>query len=475
LIDLHPLGLELAERIDWLIRLRWLAIAGTLVGILTARLVEPALPIVPLITIACAIAVYNTLFLLYARSLGSQQGQGLPRKHSPIFVAVQITLDLIALTALVHFSGGIENPFAIFLVFHVIIASILLSRRASLLVALSASSLFTAMVLTEYAGWLPHYHLPQLADSQRYAHPIYVAAQVVAVTMTLLLAAAMASAVSERLRIRTQDLLQANQVCEINRSDLTTANETLRELDAARTRFIVMVTHELRAPVGAIISALDLVLGGYASLDKQQDLLRRAQARANELLDLIRDLLDLSKARQIEPAKGVPVHADQVLEDVLGLLKAEAEHKGISLSVKLAPAAVQGGGSSLSSQGEHTGAVPPVIATVDQVKSIWTNLISNAIKYTESGGHVLISLTEEDHQVIGAVQDTGIGIAPDDVPRLFEEFFRTEQAKARVQRGTGVGLAIVKRTVESYGGRVWVESELGKGSTFSFSLPKTQM
>jgi signal transduction histidine kinase len=73
------------------------------------------------------------------------------------------------------------------------------------------------------------------------------------------------------------------------------------------------------------------------------------------------------------------------------------------------------------------------------------------------------------------VQDTGIGIAPDDIPRLFEEFFRTEQAKARVQRGTGVGLAIVKRTVESYGGRVWVESELGKGSTFSFSLPKAQM
>jgi signal transduction histidine kinase len=457
LIDLHPLKLELVERIDWLIQLRWLAIVGTLVGILTARLVEPALPVVPLIAVTAAIAGYNALFLYYARSLNSRQGTDLRRERPSTFIAVQITLDLTALTALLHFSGGIENPFAIFLVFHVIIASILLSRRASSLVALLASFLYAALVLTEYAGWLPHYHLPQLADPQRYAHLVYVAAQVIAMTMTLLLAAAMASAVSERLRIRTQDLLQANQVCEINRGELAAANEKLRELDAARTRFIVMVTHELRAPVGAIISALDLVLGGYASLEKQQGVLRRAQVRANELLNLIRDLLELSKARQIEPARGVPVHTDQVLEDVLGLLKLEAENKGVSLRLNLAPS------------------VPPVIATVDQIKSIWTNLISNAIKYTEQGGHVVISLIEEGDQVIGSVQDTGIGIAPDDIPRLFQEFFRTEQAKARVQRGTGVGLAIVKRTVESYGGRVWVESELGKGSTFSFSLPKAEM
>ena len=123
--------------------------------------------------------------------------------------------------------------------------------------------------------------------------------------------------------------------------------------------------------------------------------------------------------------------ADQVLEGVLGLLRVEAEAKGLSLEVNVAPG------------------LPPVVATTDSSKSIWTNLISNAIKYSDAGGRITIALAQDGDQVLGSVQDTGIGIAPEDVPRLFEEFFRTEQARAMVQRGTGVGLAIVKRAVES--------------------------
>ena len=457
MIDLHPLKLELIERIDWLIRLRWVAVAGTIVGILVARLVEPPLPVVQLVAVTAAIACYNVLFLYYAHSLKLRRGTGLRGKRSPTFAAVQIALDLTALTALLHFSGGIENPFAIFFAFHIIIASILLSRRASLLVALSASCLYATLALTEYAGWIPHYALSRLADPQRYVHPVRVASQVAAMAMTLLLAAAMASSVSERLRRRTQDLLQASQVCEIGRGELAAANEKLRDLDAGRTHFIVMLTHELRAPVGTLVSAFDLVLGGYASPDRRQEVLHRAQARANELLNLIRDLLELSKVHQIEPAMGVPVRADRVLEDVLGLLKSEVDNRGLSLSVHVAPD------------------MPPVIAAVDHVRSIWSHLIRNAIKYTEHGGHVVVSLAGEGDQVVGSVQDTGVGIAPEDMPKLFEEFFRTDQAIAGLQPGIGVGLAILKRIVESYGGRVWVESELGKGSRFSFSLPMAQM
>ncbi len=454
MIELHPLKLELIERIDWLIRLRWIAVAGTVVGILVARLVEPALPVGWLFVVAATIAFYNGLFQYYAHSLNLRRSTGLRGKRSPIFAGVQIALDLSALTALLHFSGGIENPFAIFLVFHVIIASILLSRRASLLVALSASCLYAALALTEYAGWIPHYHLSQLADPQRYASLVPVAGQATAMVMTLLLAAAMASSVSEHLHTRTQDLLLANQTCEVGRRDLAEANEKLRELDAARTRFIVMLTHELRAPVGTLVSAFDLVLGGYASPARGQEVLHRAQARANELLNLIRDLLNLGKARQIKPSKGVPVRADQVLEDVLSLLKADLENKGLSVSVHV------------------TRDVPPVIATVDNVRFIWSHLIQNAIKYTNHGGQVAISLAWKGDHVVGSVQDTGIGVAREDIPKLFEEFFRTDQAMAGSQPGIGVGLAILKRTVESYGGQVWAESELGKGSRFSFSLPR---
>jgi signal transduction histidine kinase len=455
LIEHHPLQVELVERIDWLVRLRWIAVAGTLVGIMVASAMEPGLPVVPLLAITAAIAGYNVVFLIYARRLNLRRGTGIRRRQSPVFVQVQIALDLIALIALLHFAGGVENPLAIFLVFHVIIASILLTRTASFLVALFAASLYAAMVLGEYAGILPHHHLAHLAGAGLYLQGVYVAANVFAMTVTLLLAEVMASSITTRLRERTQDLLQASQTCEIHSSGLTEANDKLRELDEARTRFIVTVTHELRAPVGTIISALDLVLGGYAAPEKQRKVLSRAQARAQELLDLIRDLLELSKARQIEGTQQAqPVQLAQVLENVVELTRVEAENKGLFFSVD-----VEMGAS-------------PVLADPDQMKAVWTNLISNAIKYTERGG-VIVSLSETGDRVVGAVQDTGMGIAADDLPKLFEEFYRTGAAKAAVQRGTGIGLAIVKRIVESYGGQVWAESEVGKGSKFSFALPPT--
>jgi len=458
LIEQHPLQVELVERIDWLIRLRWVAVAGTLIGVLVASQVEPQLPVGPLITVTAIIAVYNLIFAIYAHRLNLRRGTGIRRRQSPIFAQIQIGLDLVALIALLHFAGGVENPFAVFLVFHIINASILLSRRASFLVALAAATLYVAMILTEYGGLLPHYNLPRLAAPTRYRDLSYLAARTLAITVTLLLAEAMASSIVARLRARTEDLLRISQSHEAKSRELEEANQKLRQLDIARTRFITTVTHELRAPVGAIISALELTLGGYLTPEKQQEMIRRAQARAQELLDLIRDLLELSKARQIgETGYEQPVQLAAVLENVVELMRVEAENKDLLLSVDVAPV------------------VSPVLADAGQMKSVWTNLISNAIKYTEPGGIIVVSLKEEGDWVVGTVRDTGIGIAAEDLPRVFDEFFRAEQAKALVQRGTGVGLAIVKRIIESYGGTVHAESELGKGSRFSFRLPKAHV
>jgi signal transduction histidine kinase len=116
--------------------------------------------------------------------------------------------------------------------------------------------------------------------------------------------------------------------------------------------------------------------------------------------------------------------------------------------------------------------LPKVSLPAEQAKQVWTNLISNAIKYTPPGGSVVVALTQDQNSVLGTVRDTGIGIAPKDREHLFEEFFRTQEAKAMEAHGTGLGLSLVKRILESHGGRIWVESELGKGSKFTFALPK---
>ncbi len=453
--DQLPLQVELIERIDWLIRLRWIAVVGTLVSIGVANFLWAALPLRPLIAITATIAFYNSLFLIYTRRLRGWQGTAARLRWSTIFAQVQITLDLLALVALLHFAGGVENPFVIFLVFHAIIASILLSRTASFLVALFASSLYAVLALLEYSGLWPHHHLTGLVGPELYRRGIYLVVNVLAMAITLLLAVWMASSIATRLRARTEDLLKVSQAHEAKGRELESLNEKLRKLDAARTRFIVTVTHELRAPVATIISSLELALGGYAPEEKQREVLRRAEGRAHELLDLIRDLLELTKARQTEVTGGGEyVQLAEVLDSVAELMKIEAEHKDLFLCVDVVPD------------------VCPVMASTEQIKAVWTNLISNAIKYTEPGGIVVVSLSENPDHVVGTVRDTGIGIPPEDLSKIFEEFYRADNAKAMVQRGTGVGLSIVKRIVESYGGKVWVESEQGKGSKFSFLLPK---
>jgi signal transduction histidine kinase len=454
-----PLQAELIDRIDWLISLRWLAVVGTLLTIVVVNFYFPGLLLQgPLIATTAAIALYNLLFLFYARRLRAHESTALRLRQSTVFAYVQITLDLIALTTLLHFAGGAENPFAFFFVFHMIIASILLSLTASFLAALLASSLFAAMALLEYRGLIPHYNLAGLINPDLCRRETYVWASILVMTITLFLVVYMTSSISARLRARTNELLEVSRSHEAKSQELAELNIKLQKLDAARTKFMVTVTHELRAPVTTIYSCLDLVLGGYASREKERQVLERAQQRTTELLDLVKDLLELTGARQagVQAEEAEAIQLADVLRNVEELMRVEAENKDLFLSVDIAPD------------------LPLVKAKPDHIKAVWTNLISNAIKYTEPGGIVVASLTHNLDYVVGVVRDTGIGIAADDLPKIFEEFYRTANARAICPQGTGVGLAIVKRMIENYGGEVWVESESGRGSKFTFMLPRAR-
>jgi signal transduction histidine kinase len=252
-----------------------------------------------------------------------------------------------------------------------------------------------------------------------------------------------------RLSLENQRLRNVEEEAE----ELARAKSELEKLDAMKSRFMLTVAHELRAPVAAIQGYLGLILDGYAG-DDEQEMVENAHRRCGELLDMIRDLLLLAHMK--EKAAGVKkatVSVGQALEEVAGLLRADAERRGLTLKTEIS--------------GE-----PEMLADEEHLKQLWTNLISNSIKYTPGGGRVVASLNERDGQVVGVVSDTGVGIAADDLPRIFEEFFRTKQAKSIKEHGTGLGLPIVKQIVESYGGTIDVESQLGEGTSVTFTLPQ---
>jgi two-component system sensor histidine kinase/response regulator len=235
--------------------------------------------------------------------------------------------------------------------------------------------------------------------------------------------------------------------------ELARAKEEMERLDKFKTAFTLTVAHELRAPVNAVQSFLLSLLKGYIPADQQQKILQRAIERTQELLDLVDDLLNLAAAKEeVAPAKREVLSPADALEKVVPLLQTQAEEKGMTFMVEVRQR-------------------PLVEANPGQMEQLWSNLISNAIKYTPAGGRVTVTLEEKDGWAVGAVEDTGIGIAPEDQAKIFEEFYRTPQAKEMEHRGTGLGLPLVKRIVEGHGGTIEVESALGQGSRFSFRLP----
>jgi two-component system sensor histidine kinase/response regulator len=230
----------------------------------------------------------------------------------------------------------------------------------------------------------------------------------------------------------------------------------LEELDRAKMQFIRLVTHELQAPIAAIHTYLKLILEGYVSPEEQNKIIEKCLARAQEQMKLINDLLELGRVQvQIQDGKVEKIDLEEILHTVVEKMMPQAIEKGLDFRCQIQPG-------------------PKVIlGNRDHFTSVWTNLIGNAIKYTEIG-FVEVTLKSENGKLIGEVRDSGIGIPEADQKNLFQEFFRASNAKKSSRQGTGLGLSIVKRIVEAAGGQVWVESKEGKGSLFGFSVPLAQ-
>jgi two-component system sensor histidine kinase/response regulator len=243
------------------------------------------------------------------------------------------------------------------------------------------------------------------------------------------------------------------QTLEQEAAELARAKEELERLDRFKTTFIRTVTHELRAPLTGLQSFLLALLKGYIPPEREKEILQRAIERSQELLDMVNDLLKLAAAGgEEEITKRELLSLADVLEKVFPLFKVQADEKGVNCTFEIS----------------HR---PLVKAHPDQMTQLWTNLISNGVKYTPPGGQVRVILKELDGWAVGTVEDTGIGIAPEDQASIFQEFYRTSQAKELEPHGTGLGLSLVKRIVEGHGGTIEVASELGRGSRFTFRLP----
>jgi signal transduction histidine kinase len=233
----------------------------------------------------------------------------------------------------------------------------------------------------------------------------------------------------------------------------------LRDRDALKTQFLSNISHDLRTPLTAIITHAEILRDGILGeiTQKQRDSISIIITGDRQLLDMIAEILmharDSSEALAIADGE-FSIH--EVVEQVTSLNESLVARKGLTLE------------RYLSTE------LPPVRGDRDKVIHVLTNLLGNAFEFTPSGGRVWVNASlnpDNGSEVLIEVGDTGRGIAPDHHEVIFREFAQVDSSASRAHHGTGLGLTIARRFVELHGGRIWVESELGRGSRFFFTLP----
>jgi signal transduction histidine kinase len=433
----------LAESLYWLIRLRWFAVGGVVLTVLFADLaLRIGLAYGPLYSIAAALGAYNFLFLLY---LNRARASGRPDLTliTNRLANAQIPLDLLCLAALLHFSGGPENPFAYYFVFHMIIASILLSRRASYLQAVFASVLFLSVSFLEYRGLWDHHCLNMPGLCFLGGGPLPLLGSAAAFVSTLFIAVYMASSITSKLRQKEATLLGANLL--------------LKEKDKIKSNYVLRVSHDVKEHLAAIQACLDPVLHGLTGElnPGQEGLLKRSYARTEKLLVFVKALLEITRIKLSNKMETGPFSLLKTAESAVHMVEEKAGGKKIALTWSIAPGVDIINGAQI------------------YIEETIANFLANSIKYTPEGGSVELAITDEGDNVKIRVTDTGIGVPKEDLPHLFEEFFRAKNARATERTGTGLGLSIAREVAEKHNGGIWAESQEGKGASFFLVLPKS--
>jgi signal transduction histidine kinase len=440
---------ELFDRLGWFTQVRWgaglLSLAFMAIGWYAFHVRfawQPAL------AVAAGLFAYNLVFTWWARWLYRHRER--QKRRIRRLAHAQIACDLLAVAALVHTIGGVENHFILLFVFPVIVASEFFAPR----IAYGYATL--AAVLIHTIGWGEfffydrfHYGLTvcetgaaercvPLVASGAGQHYVFVLQVCFVMTFAVYVTVFVASSIAGRLRQREEELEEAYR--------------GLKSLEQVKSQFMRKTSHELRAPLGAMQSLLKAAARQMPGDASGRDLLDRALARSQNTLDLVDDLLRYSRLQAVlELDHFEVVELAEVVRGAAAMFRAQAEEKGIRLEIEIAAASVRG--------------------VRDRLIDLVNNLVSNAIRYTGEGGVVTLRAGCDGGKAVLAVSDTGIGIPPDELPHIFNEFYRGDEAKRSVQHGTGLGMTIVRRVVDLHEGRIDVDSEPGQGTAFRVTLP----
>jgi signal transduction histidine kinase len=447
---------ELLSRLNWFVQLRWLFLLGLAGLLLFATYVfHVAIALGPVLITASCVLVYNLGFYCIHRYVREKQGKDLAFQGLRLEANLQIGLDLLALVFLIHFTGGIENPFIFFFIFHMIMGSILLFERDIWFQAAGATSVLLILLILSYYKIIPRYHIQGFGSDQIWSNIPYLWAGAVSFTATIFMAVYLTDSIARSLRKRERELMLTKTQLEKKSHELQMANQELirkqslliqSEKLASLGKLSAGVAHELNNPLTGILNFSSFIRDACQhnpQVSHDIDVVIRETERCKKI---IKGLLDFARQSQPEEKREDLL---AVLKKTISLVENHRDFRNIEI-VKI-----------------FADSLPLIMFDKDQIQQVFMNLIVNAQEAMPQGGKITISagLSENKEFIEITFADTGSGIHEENIDNIFDPFFTTKEM------GTGLGLSISLGIVENHGGRLEVTSAPGQGATFKVKLP----
>ena len=394
--------------------------------------------------ISIAILLYNMILHRIRKYLKCEPG-----KFNPLYFSLlQMVLDLIALLLLVHFTGGIESPLYMLFVFHMIIGSLILPGFAVYSMAGITYVLLCGMIILEYFGIIPHHHIGGLLGVELSNNLYFIGSFMLTFGFMILISVYLANGIARQLYKRERDLVDSI--------------EKINSAEKEKQKYIMGIVHELKTPLAAVSSYLDLVLQKFLGpIDEEvEKKIIRAKFRTDEGIGMINDVLNVSKLKLYDEFDEEDIDLEDLVCGIIKNRKVTAEARLMELVFR-----------------DERNKKQTIKGDKFLLNLAISNLIGNSIKYGTDDGTVVITLKDKNGVQILEVCDDGIGIPKEDLSKIFNDFYRSSNAKIISTDGSGLGLSVVKQVIERHGGTVKVESpskiggDLNPGTCFTIYLP----
>jgi len=431
--------------IRWFIRIRWIALVILLISNYTVRhLFDVSIQEVPIYVLSAILLLLNVLHSVFLKQITKKDStrviMGIKKE-----IHFQIITDLVVLTFIIHYSGGIENPLILFYFLHMIIASSIFSTRINYLYVAFTILLAASMALLERYSIVPHYPLVGFVDHDLYKNTLYVFATGFVFTCTSIIVVSLSHMIISR-SIKSEEAY-------------VKTNIELENKDKLKNEYVLRVTHDIKGHVAAIHSCIDVIrtkITGPLN-EEQEEFANRAFERTELLAGFVKNLLNLTRKRLIHDNVFEEILLKDLINKVVSPIEILSKEKHIDFNVYM------------------DNSIRMITGNPCTIEELYSNLLLNAVKYTPADGRIELTVKSRFNNIITEISDSGIGIPEPELSKVFDEFYRATNVPKDIKTGSGLGLSIVKQIVEDHNGRIWVSSELGVWTKFTFILPKTQV